>query len=486
MNESATSSAGPQAALESESRDTHGLRQRRTSCVSSMRASSWIAETRKNTRIVRGTPSARADAMSHADMAEVVGARVAGVRRVPAPVHAFWRDLWARTAVEGGALVIAYFVAWDVAERTLLASQAVSHLHALHLVRGIGAALMLGTWSFLRIRSARLHSDAQAHEYTVHLEDRVRERTRELEQARAFTELLFESLRERIDVVDDAGRVIKSNRGADRALDDGRVWELERIPVAATNEGASFVIEVRRDVTQQKNLEAQMRHQEKMAGLGMLTAGFAHDLGNPLASLSTELELLDGEDDMTEVRESLGVLRKQVARMSRTLREMVDFARRRRDEVADVSIAAAVSDSARLVHHDPRWKKVHFHAEVPNDLPPVHMVEDHLVLVLVNLMMNAADAMPAGGTLTVSACSTARGEVELRVRDTGTGMTPDVLARAKSPLFTTKGATRGTGLGLAVSDDIVRSLGGRLEITSSPGQGTDVVISLPAKVVTDG
>jgi len=346
---------------------------------------------------------------------------------------------------------------------------------------------MLGTWSFLRIRSARLLSDAGTQEHMIRLEARVRERTRELEEARAFTELLFNSLRERIVVVDHQGHTVKANRVAEDAAVDapGRVWELESIPVPDKNGGPGFVLEVGRDVTQQKNLEAQVRHQEKMAGLGMLTAGFAHDLGNPLASLSTELELLEGEEDVTHLRESLGVLRNQVGRMSRTLREMVDFARRRRDEVSDVSIAAAVADSARLVRHDPRWKKVELRVIAPNDLRSVHMVEDHLVLVLVNLMLNAADAMPGGGVLTVTARALGS-NIELRVRDEGTGMTPDVLARAKSPLFTTKGAARGTGLGLAVCDGIVRAVGGTLDITSAAGAGTEVVIVLPARASSDG
>ncbi len=407
---------------------------------------------------------------------------------LPRSVHAFWRDLWARVAVEGAVLVLVYFLAWNVAERTLLAALATAHSQPFYLVRGVGAALMLGTWSLLRNRHARLVSDSAAHEHMERLEERVRERNRELEEARAFTELLFASLRERIDVIDHDGRVVKANHEADDAALDaaGRVWELESIPIPGKDGGPGFVIEVRRDVTQQRNLEAQVRHQEKMAGLGMLTAGFAHDLGNPLASLSTELEMLEGEDDLTRIRESLGVLRRHVARMSRTLREMVDFARRRRDEVSDVSIAAAVSDSARLVHHDPRWKDVGLAIDIPNDLPPVHMVEDHLVLVLLNLMLNAADAMPRGGALAVSARRVGATEIELRVRDTGTGMSPEVLARAKSPLFTTKGATRGTGLGLAVCEGIIRAVGGTLEISSTPEVGTDVVIRLPAKVASDG
>jgi signal transduction histidine kinase len=113
-------------------------------------------------------------------------------------------------------------------------------------------------------------------------------------------------------------------------------------------------------------------------------------------------------------------------------------------------------------------------------------VEDHLVLVLVNLMINAADAMSAGGRLSVTATRIGDKDIELHVRDTGTGMTADVLARAKSPLFTTKGATRGTGLGLAVCEGIVHAVGGTLDISSTPGAGTDVVIRMPAKVASDG
>jgi signal transduction histidine kinase len=117
--------------------------------------------------------------------------------------------------------------------------------------------------------------------------------------------------------------------------------------------------------------------------------------------------------------------------------------------------------------------------DVPPDLPAVHMVEDHLVLVLVNLMLNAADAMPEGGALTMTA-RRRDGQVEIHVRDTGSGMTQDVLKKATTPLFTTKPTGRGTGLGLAVCSNVVRSIGGEMTLASAPGLGTEVVISLPA------
>lgn len=433
----------------------------------------------------------------HPSVTEI--ARVSSSGRTIATPHTFWWTLWARMALEGIFVVGAYFATWEVIEQVFLADVSARTIHALHIVRGTGAAFMLGTWSFLRIRAARRECDELMDATMSRLEQCVHERTFELEEAQAFTELLFDSLRERIVVYGADGRIVKANRTASAlALESlvgktrdeahkveapaaaARLWETETITVPDKCGAPAYFIEVGRDVTEPKNLEAQVRHQEKMSSLGMLTAGFAHDLGNPLASLSTELEMLDYEDDVTQMRGSLGVLREHVGRMTRTLREMVDFARRRRDEVADISIAEAVADSARLVQHDPRWRHMNLVVDVSPEIPPVHMVEDHLVLVFVNLMLNAADAMPRGGTLTISARRDDRdGSVDVRVHDTGEGMTPDVLARAKTPLFTTKGQ-RGTGLGLSVCDNIVRSAGGRLDVSSVRGAGTTVTVHLPA------
>ncbi len=407
----------------------------------------------------------------------------------------------------------AYFVLWEVAERGFASTWMSEHVRAMHLVRGAGAACLLGTWTFFSIRQSRLAFDALVEDNLATLERRVQARTIELSESRAFAELLLDSLPERIVVVDGNGTVVKANRVAERCAggplvgmryerafarcpsDAERVWEEEsiEIPSHAPRTAAAgaceprLVIELARDVTEHRNLEAQLRHQEKMASLGLLAAGFAHDIGNPLASLSSELELLEGEDDVDRFRDSLSVLQKQVARMTRMLREMVDFARRRRTGEVEVSVAAAVADSVRLVSHDPRWRRVRLTVDVPEDLPPIHMVEDHLVLVLVNLALNATDAMPRGGDLSIEAraCGVAgdgraRGSfVELVVRDGGVGMSAEVLAKATTPLFTTKPPGQGTGLGLSVSSRVVTAAGGTLRVASTPGAGTTVTILLP-------
>jgi signal transduction histidine kinase len=390
-----------------------------------------------------------------------------------------WLLLWARTAASGLLLLLFLFGGYELIERSWLSHLPPPTLYRLHLARGICSALILGSWAFLRIRQARRDYDAMLQTSLIALEEAVQLRTRELEQARAFVELLFDALPERLVVRDERGEVVKANRIAreEATLDEERLWELTQVPVP-TGSAQRLVLEVARDVTRQRNLEAQLRHQEKMAGLGLLAAGFAHDLGNPLASITSELELLEGESDLGRVQSSLAVLQRHIDRINRTLREMTEFARRRRDEVSDVSVEAAIHDSVQLIRHDPRWKQVQLELRLAPDTPPVRMVEDHLVLVLINLMLNAADAMPSGGTLRITSEKQGAG-LSLRIADSGVGMTPEVLRNAMKPLFTTKGAHRGTGLGLSVSSDVVRSVGGSLELKSNPGQGTEVSLWFP-------
>lgn len=392
----------------------------------------------------------------------------------------FWAELWLRTALRGALLVVLLFGVYELLERTWLAEADVVVLHKLHLARGLTSSVVLATWAFLQVRSARLERDKELEANVALLDARVKERTRELEDARAFTELLFDSMRERIVVRDEAGRLVKQNKAARAPLQEGRVWEVETVELPASTPGAGLSIEVQRDVTETRELEAQFRHQEKMASLGLVAAGIAHDLGNPLASLSTELELLEEEREASVLRESLGVLGKHVARMTRTLRGIVDFARRRGEDVTDVVLADAVDDSVRLVCHDPRWARVHLETRLAPDLPAVTMVEDQLVLVLVNLLLNAVDAISERGTIRISG-ERGEGNVTLRVEDDGAGMPAEVLGRATSPLFTTKGDRHGTGLGLSVCERVVRAAGGELKLASTPGRGTVVSVVLPVR-----
>lgn len=395
----------------------------------------------------------------------------------------FWAELWLRTALHGLVIVALLFGSYELVERTLLTGAREATLHKLHLARGITSSFVLATWAFIQVRRARIERDRSLEQHLAELERRVRLRTQELADTLDFSELLFDAMPERITVRDRTGRVVKQNRVARELESEGetsRVWETTEVELGATRLRPALVLELNRDVTETRELQASLQHQDKMASLGLLAAGIAHDLGNPLASLSTELELLETEDDPAAMRASLSVLRRQVDRMTRSLRGVVDFARRRGGEASDVRLDEAVADSARLVCHDPRWLNVRLELDVPRELPEVHLVEDQLVLVLVNLLLNAADAIAGTGQVTVSARATEQG-VRLQVRDDGCGMSPETLARATEPLFSTKAARGGSGLGLAVSERVVREAGGQLSLESELGRGTTVTIDLPVR-----
>ncbi|MEZ4340449.1 MAG: ATP-binding protein [Sandaracinaceae bacterium] len=420
--------------------------------------------------------------------------------------------MWLYTALTGTAILVLIFGGYEVVERLVLLDAAPGWIYALHIARGMGSAIVLGTWGFVVAARTRRHYAQELNRKIEELEEEVNARTADLERSQAFTEHVFASLHDRIVVTDRAGRVVKVNRvardgvprgcgracGVDERCDEAcrlppettdglrrdpvthRLFEVQRYPVPARDGEPELVLEVARDVTDAKRLEAVVVHQEKMASLGVLAAGIAHDIGNPLASLSSELEMLELEPDPCRMGDSIGVLREHVDRIGRALREMVDFARRRGDEaLLSVSVATAVDDALRLVRHDKRMRNVELSLDVPSDLPSVRIVEDHLVLVLVNLALNALDAMEGQGALRVAAVTDDE-TVRITVSDSGPGMPPEVVARVFEPLYTTKSTQGGTGLGLTVSQSVIRAAGGRMEIVSEPGRGTDVILTLLA------
>lgn len=433
----------------------------------------------------------------------VLGSASARLAPPGATLELSYSRIWLRVAITGTAILLVIFGGYEVLERTVLLEAAPGLVYGLHIARGMGSAVVLGTWGFLVATRTRRHYARELSEKIALLEGEVLERTAELERSQAFTEHLFESLRDRIVVTDRSGRVLKVNRVARESVSEpcaapcgspegctescrlhpverggltrdsrtNRIFEVERYPVPEREGDPELVLEVARDVTDAKRLEAVVVHQEKMACLGVLAAGIAHDIGNPLASLSSELEMLELDPAPENVAESVDVLREHVDRIGRALREMVDFARRRgEEETSEVSVGTAIADAVRLVRHDKRMRNVELIVDAPPSLPAVRMIEDHLVMVLVNLVLNALDALRAGGTMRIAAVSV-DGSVRLSVRDSGPGMDSDVVARAFEPLFTTKAARGGTGLGLSVSQSVVRAAGVGWRSSRSPGAG---------------
>ncbi len=263
----------------------------------------------------------------------------------------------------------------------------------------------------------------------------------------------------------------------------GEVLSSEVIPIVF-KDGKRYTLIVERIVTEQRKIEARMVHQEKMAAFGLLAAGIAHDMGNPLSSVEMNVGLLELAELPEEERTTVREVKNEVGRLRRILRELVDFARRRRDESSEVSIQSVVEDALRLCRHDPRMKSVGVESRFDPDTPPVQMIEDHLVQVILNLLLNALDAMPEGGALEIE-LKQVEDRVELLIGDNGVGMDQEAHARCFEPLFTTKEPGKGTGLGLSICRDIVESVGGSIDVLSILGKGTRVHIWFPATRVLE-
>ncbi|MCB9791933.1 MAG: PAS domain-containing protein [Alphaproteobacteria bacterium] len=362
-------------------------------------------------------------------------------------------------------------------------------------------------------------SAALAESY-ARLDERVAQRTRELQAAREFSDLLLDTMQESILVMDRSLRVVRANPAALRlhgagvlgapcpsldlegeaplvqqALRDGtpqrgervrrgpsgpRLLEVEAYPVPGQGGEVEAVLEIARDVTDLRQAQARLLHQEKMVALGTLAAGLAHEIGNPLASLSSELQLLARAPEPEALQESMPVLQDQVRRMSGLLRELVELGQPPRDALLEHSPSELLQDAARLLRHDPRARDVSVLVEASANLPATRTSRDRVLQVLLNLGLNALDALAerGGGTLRFLAEQSPEG-LRLIVEDDGPGIPEDQASRVFEPFYTTKAQGRGTGLGLFVSQQIAESLGGGIELGAAEGGGARVCLRLP-------
>jgi signal transduction histidine kinase len=243
------------------------------------------------------------------------------------------------------------------------------------------------------------------------------------------------------------------------------------------------------DIERLRAIGDQLVRTEKLAAAGSLAAGVAHEVNNPLASISSLVQILqarvpaDAADERTaETREMLRVISQQIARITRVLRDMMDFARQRPPLRAPLDINRVLEASLRLAAFDKDFKRLSLSTDFDPSAPHVAADADQLQQVFLNLLLNARDAMPAGGELRVATRHDARaGEIVVEFADTGAGVAPEHLAHVFDPFFTTKPAGRGTGLGLAVCYGIVTAHGGRIELQPNDSRGTLVVVALPTR-----
>lgn len=235
--------------------------------------------------------------------------------------------------------------------------------------------------------------------------------------------------------------------------------------------------ELEREQDERRELDRQMFQMEKLATLGELTMGIAHEIGNPLAGMKAVTQALQYEEDLSPgVTEALRRLEAETDRLGDFLRSFHGFAAPQAAQPVDVPLAEAVADVLFWLRKEARTHGI----EIATDISPTLAVRADLAQikqVLLNLAVNAVHAMPAGGRLTIDAKSGPGDAVTIAVRDTGVGMTPEVRARIFDPFFTTR--ADGTGLGLAIVRKIAQTHGATLAVDSTVGQGSCFALTWP-------
>lgn len=233
------------------------------------------------------------------------------------------------------------------------------------------------------------------------------------------------------------------------------------------------------DVSQRVAMERTLREQDRLAALGVLAAGVAHEVNTPITGISSYAQMLLADTPESDPRHAiLKKVERQTFRAARIVNNLLEFARNRTDERGPVDVGVVLEEALDLVKEHRDQRGVALELELPPEPIVVQASDGELQQVFTNLALNAIDAMESGGTLGVRAGVDA-GRAWIRVTDTGPGMAPEMLARIFEPFYSTKVERGGTGLGLAISHDIVRRHGGALEVTSEIGHGSIFTVELP-------
>ncbi|RMH36970.1 MAG: PAS domain S-box protein [Nitrospirae bacterium] len=375
----------------------------------------------------------------------------------------------------------------------------------------------------LRDIAERKRLETKLQQYSESLEEKVQERTREIEQAKHYIENLLENANDVIYTLDEEQRFtyvnsrietwgyakddvlgrpylsILSKRYRGRHLEDmlamseKRVYEVEVAsrqgetrsvlvsvsPLRDEQGQPTGVLGIARDITERKVLEQQVRNAERLASIGKLAAGVAHEINNPLGGILNCLyNIRKGMLSPARAEEYMHYMEDGLRRVQKIVRQLLDFSQQHDPELTPTDLNALVERVLVLTDHALRAKQLTLVREC-DPVGPTVLVDPHMIeQVLMNLILNAVHAMDPGGCLTIRT----RFEdthCEIHVADTGCGISPDIRPHIFDPFFTTKKTGEGTGLGLSVSLGIVERHGGEMMVESEIGKGTVFIVRLP-------
>ncbi len=233
------------------------------------------------------------------------------------------------------------------------------------------------------------------------------------------------------------------------------------------------------DIEQLQSLNEQLTRTEKLAAMGTLAAGVAHEVNNPLAAISSLIQMMQSKQNLDErMQENLKIISTQIQRITQVTKDMMEFARVRPAAKSDVNINDLIEKSLRLASFDKSFQKLQIIKDFGKNLPSIHADGDQLQQVFLNLILNSRDAMPEGGRLRIVTLPIGK-NVQIEISDNGIGVDENNLKKIFDPFFTTKQTGKGTGLGLAVCYGIITAHNGKIEVSSAENDGTTFKILLP-------
>lgn len=386
----------------------------------------------------------------------------------------------------------------NIALLDLLASTLANSLYTRRLIQQLKTAnanLEANRWELINSRntlralfdSLPLSIYIVDRDYTLIAVNLARARRAALRPAQLIGKRCYEALFHRSDVCpgchvnETLSYGVQTNRSARESVDEtARDWEISTYPILDEQKTPYQAILIEEDVTERRSLENDLIQSEKLAAVGQLAAGVAHEINNPLAAIIANAQLLERDLPVdADTIESLALIEEAGQRASLVVRGLLDFAHRDTYDFEPTDINKSIQSAVALAQHEIASRGIDLTLELSNDLPIVQASPTHIQEVWINLIMNALDAITSQeGKITLST-TLRNGEVMVSVSDNGSGIPAERLGKVFDPFYTTKPVSRGTGLGLSIAQRIVNQHGGSISVESQEGVGTTFYVFLP-------
>jgi len=256
-------------------------------------------------------------------------------------------------------------------------------------------------------------------------------------------------------------------------------------PILDNNKNVIGYFGIHRDLTEKRNLEKQLIHTQKMESIGTLAAGIAHEVGNPLASISALVQIVQRSTEDIFINDKLELVKKQINRISKIIRDLVDFSRPSNYELKSIDINENLMEAIEIVRVGKKAKNIVFISKLDENIGKLPLIGDQVQQVFVNILINAVDAIIErqqteqieGKIMIETSCI--EDNLLVSFADNGIGMPEDISQKIFEPFYTSKKEGKGTGLGLWVSYGIIKSSQGDIKAESKLNRGTTFTISLP-------